>query len=207
MKIVCAGMHRSGSTWLFNVVRVIFMENKATIYSCFANKYDPENDAPFHIVKAHQFKQNIRDGANCIFTTCRDLRDVAASAVRRNLVENTPESVERYLKEIVEREYEPWHRVSNYEVKYEEMYQQKPIVISKIAKKLGVYADPVKVAKTVESLSIPSDPGGFDETTQLHYNHITNGIPNNYSITLSKGVIATINLKFSPWLKRKGYIK
>lgn len=207
MRIVCAGMHRSGSTWLFNVLRMMFLEKNVPIYSCFENKYDPKNNALFHIVKVHKFKESIQKDADFIFTTCRDLRDIAASAIRRNLVEHTPDSVERYLREIIEREYKPWSSVSDYEVRYEVMFRDKEKEISKIAKRVGIYVDSKKVKKAVDLLIAPSNPNEFDEITQLHYNHITNGIPNSYKNTLSVEVIDRINFKFESWLKEKRYTK
>lgn len=207
VKIICAGMHRSGSTWLFNVLRYIYLEQGYSIYSCFANNdYDPCKDADIHIVKTHAMKKSLIPNTNYILTTCRDLRDIAASAVRRELVEDSIDQIIRYIDNVVTKEYTPWKDISTFEMKYEDMHSNKLGMISKIAKAIYMpMTEPAKVLEKVESLKLPEKKGDFDEATQLHYNHITNGTPRSYHTTLPNSTIHTIEVKHGIWLKNKGY--
>ena len=81
-RIICAGMYRSGSTWLFNVVRHIFLSNQINPQSGYMRNIDSEDKRSVHIIKIHPYQSDIIYGDVVIFTSVRDLRDVASSAVK-----------------------------------------------------------------------------------------------------------------------------
>lgn len=164
MKVICAGPHRSGSTWLYNATRLIL----DPAYACFHRHYDPENPAENHVIKIHGYKKIESD---FILMSSRNWIDVTTSAVRMGITKISE------IEEFVEREFLknflPWQSVADLVVDYEEMISDKPGQIKRIAEKLGVDVNPVQIHQKVESLVPPTS--GRDILTHLHANHISNG--------------------------------
>src|SRR5262245_49638153 len=85
MIYVCAGMYRSGSTWLYNAVRLILA--KAEVPGLAAGWIAEKDTLLKHknpVVKTHAFDADL---AACetavVLTSHRDLRDVLASLHRK----------------------------------------------------------------------------------------------------------------------------
>lgn len=208
VKIICAGMHRSGSTWMYNAVRQIYLNQGYNVYGCFANKYDFENKTDIHVLKVHEYKESVIKTVNYFLLSYRDVRDIAASAIRRNLISENIDEILAYTDNVIKREYEPWKKLARYEMRYEQMYQSKIDMVSEIAKAINMpIQDATKIKNDIESLKPPSTQEDFDEENQLHCNHITNGIPGSYITTLSKEMIAAIENRHGKWLKDKEYLK
>ena len=85
MIYVCAGMYRSGSTWLHNAVRLILARAGAPGLAAgwIANK-DFLLTHETSVVKVHAFEEDLagREGA-IVLTSHRDLRDIMASLQRK----------------------------------------------------------------------------------------------------------------------------
>jgi hypothetical protein len=202
-KIACAGCHRSGSTWLFNAVRLIMETTGQEVYSCFATEYDAENTAPIHVVKCHNKRKFLLD-SDRIFTTKRDLRDIAASAVRRELIDQS-ECID-YLYRLLKQEYRPWKPLSHLEIKYEDLIRNQNLYVQNIAKILRVKVKPAVIRKKIESLSIPKGENQRDPVSLLHSNHITDGTHGSYKKTLSPYMQDLIQATFHNWLARNDYL-
>lgn len=206
LKIVCAGARRSGSTWLYNVTRILFDEKKKDVYEHFANReYNPNNPRSVHVLKIHQFEKYFMETANFISTIHRDLRDVAASAVRRELIPPRKRDIIRFLNKVAKKEHGQWIQYANIDFKYEEVMSDKTGHIRKIAALMKMPVG-LKIARTihkrVEALIIPQK---FDPITQLHPGHITDGNWGSFKNTLSSSIILAIEDEFGDWLERHGY--
>jgi len=201
MKIVCAGCHRSGSTWVYNAVRLIMESKKKSVYACFATEYDPENKSEVHVIKTHNWQEFLEENADKVFTTRRDLRDIAASAIRRELIEE--KDAISYLNRVLKKEYIPWKPFSDLEIIYEDLIRNKKLQIVYIAKILNMTVCAGKIHEQIESLPIPET---FDPLTQLHPNHITDGKLKSYKSTLSKDTQDEICRTFRNWMFRNGYL-
>ncbi len=205
MLVVCAGAHRSGSTWLYNAVRLILIDSGKSVYGCFATNYDPKNEAEAHVVKTHNVVDYLKENADCIFTCRRDLRDIVASAVRRGLIDES--EALPYLEKIMKREYESWKRHSNLEIQYERMIRRKkPDYVKELAQIMGIEdIDPLDIIGKIDSLTVPQSKEDFNEETQLHHGHITNGKYRTWEGTLCKNTVTAIEVKYAKWLKQNGY--
>src|SRR3954454_11133001 len=80
--ILCAGPSRSGSTWQYNIIRLLTKAAYGESYGAWVLDYDPANPAPAHVVKIHDPQHLGKLVPNAIVTGHRDLRDVLASARR-----------------------------------------------------------------------------------------------------------------------------
>ena len=207
-RILCAGMHRSGSTWLFNTIRMIYICDQESVYSYFFSEYESSRGvkATIHVAKTHQFEDVLSVKYDYIFTTCRDLRDVAASAVRKGIIPNNTSTILKYLRKLLSEEYENWRSYSDMEVVYEDMVNDKVDMTRSIADRLEIEVDPVIVSQAVEKLPFPEKGEPYFRDTQIHYGHITNGTPGSYHETLSKRTIRKIERQFSSWLIDRHYM-
>jgi len=54
--VLCAGIPRSGSTWLYNAARLLLAHaaGPARVYGAWVEQYDPSHPEPWHVVKAHE---------------------------------------------------------------------------------------------------------------------------------------------------------
>ena len=205
-RIVCAGLRRSGSTWLFNAVRLILEQTGESVYGCFVDRYKSENLSPIHVVKTHKYLDGLRKRARHTFMTYRDLRDIAASAVRMRLTKNSAPDIGRYLRALVAEEYNPWSPHADLQIPYEDMLDRGPLYLRQISELLAVKIDPQKVYHQLEAIRTPpTTERTYDKTTLLWPNHITDGRPGSYRDTLSPEVVTFINTKFGPWLESHGY--
>jgi hypothetical protein len=185
---------------------MIFILQKKEVYGCFANKYDPENPADIHVIKIHKYNKEFAKMADYIFLTKRDLRDIAASAIRRNLIENEMNSIFSYLDVAMQNEFNQWKsraRKQGMVVGYENMIIRKPRVIQSIIERLNQNVDPQEIHRAVESLEIKDE---FDPITQLHPNHITDGRSGSYEEILDENVIEQINSRYTAWMKANKYL-
>ena len=174
--IICAGPHRSGTTWLYNAVRLILDPS----YACSVRFYDPSNPAENHVVKTHRYKRNLK--ADAIFLSSRNWLDVGKSAIRMGLTDEA--GVVDYAKRELSLCFLPWKSHANLIVPYEKMISDKPKYIQMMADILSVKVNPIDIHKAVENLSPPKE--GVDLLTHLHPNHIG---PPSYEISLSEQTV------------------
>lgn len=209
---VCAGMHRSGSTWLYNVVRLALMGLGEYVYATTAEPvgmYDPEYPVKQHVVKTHTFRQDLVKNATRVFTSRRDLRDVAASMVRLGNIENEVLPVLKFLHWEL-RLYLQWSSFSKYESVYEDMVQDKLLAVRSLLYKLGMAlnmeANSNEIHAQVQALRAPpKEAKMYDPTTLLTPGHFTDGRVGSYKDTLSPEVVRAIEEEFGDWLQEKGY--
>jgi len=203
--IICAGMHRSGSTWLYNVVRYCFMNAGCRTYGDYAKKYNASIPADVHVLKLHPFKQHYCDRAEHIFTTVRDLRDIVASMIRFNITRPTPRDVAHCTEKLINREYAAWAPYSSLETRYEDMTRDRPAAIAAILRVLDLPdVDPVEVHRDVEKLTMMALPD-LDRSTQLWPRHLTNGRTGSYAETLSPELVKVVENIGGSWLTEHGY--
>lgn len=205
IRILIAGMPRAGSTWLYNAVRYSYINSGFRTYADYNDRYNPAVDADVHVVKIHPFNESLLLSSQVVLTPCRDLRDVLASLVRRNLVKNEPDALAARARRILDREYLPWVQHSTCEIRYETMVIDKPKAIAQILALLNLLdVDPEEVHRDVEKLR-KVVVAERDRTTQLWPDHFTDGRANSFFTTLSEESVLAIEKVASPWLRAKGY--
>ena len=202
MNIVCAGMKRSGSTWLYNVVRLA-CANEGVTWAGFEDTFNPTR-CEHRVVKTHKFAIEWVFGADKVFGSIRDLRDVAASAVRRGLVGPTPESVIRWLLKTAVDEHEAWEGYCDLIVRYEDMVADKAKAAAGVLDALGIKADVELLVKNVASLPKPGTKAA-NPITLLHHNHFTDGGTGTWDKTLSAEIVHAIEAVFGEWMEKRGY--
>lgn len=204
MNIICAGIPRSGSTRLYNILRLGLEQNfpLEEINAQWINSFVPGDH--HNILKIHDFKKRWLDWGDFIFTTRRDLRYIAASAVDlmpRGTYKTTG-CILQMCKEILDM-YEAWDEHTDYELVYEDFHNNKEKVVRTIFGILGLSVDINKLLHDLEM--IRNSEKDFNKTTLMHFKHISENTNKHYSKRLTQEQYEAINLTYRDWLDSKDY--
>ena len=206
--ILVAGMRHSGSTALFNIIRLAFELSQIHFVAGYSEKIVVDeldfNQTQVALLKTHELRDDILQRATFIFTTKRDLRDTVASAVRRKFptLEKVGGATEyaKYNRSI----YEQWSNKSNFEFCYEEFIKQPLSVIQKVLSVIGLHkVDNVSIHNQL--MNLPTDQYS---KTLLSPIHITDPArERNYLDTLTDKNIQIIDNQHGGWLQQNGYLQ
>jgi hypothetical protein len=204
--ILVAGMRHSGSTALFNIIRLALERNEMNFVAGYSEKIVVDeldfNQTELALLKTHELRDDILQRATFIFTTKRDLRNTVASAVRRKFptLEKVGGATEyaKYNRSI----YEQWSNKSNFEFCYEEFITQPLSVIQKVLSVIGLHkVDSVSIYNQL--MNLPTDQYS---KTLLSPIHITDPArERNYLDTLTDKEIQVIDSQHAGWLQQNGY--
>ena len=115
--IVTAGMPRSGSTLLYNTVRLLLERTgKLDIGAGWISDFNSFKNHDLVILKIHSYEPVIANNAAMILYSYRDIRDALASFKRKFGIEPT---IDRARKFIVNDK--NWREKSPFIMKYEDM--------------------------------------------------------------------------------------
>lgn len=204
--IVVAGMRHSGSTVLFNIIRLAFEALELPLFSCFS-EYDHciERMIGHHgygLIKTHEIIDDVLPIADIVITTRRDLRDTVASAKRRKfylLDEIGSSGYAEYNRKL----HDLWEKHSNHVFHYENFMTEPLETLDKLFRVIGIRG--LDYAAIYEAATnIPVDDY---EKTLLTPSHITDPHRVKYfTNTLTHEEISTIESTNESWLCRYGYM-
>ncbi len=214
--ILCAGMTRSGSTWLYNTVRLLLeLEYPGEVYGCWYNNYDPSHVARYHVIKLHAPNDDLAEKAEKIVTSYRDLRDIAASAWIRNWASTEEELFQFVVSAVNCHDY--WVKHSGSNISYDKIVDQPLFVMQQIGKYIGLRPDLDFMSILIQIENLPAANSVADQhnplileqyhhpVTLLHQQHRMNGTSGYYREVLRPDLIARIENSFEPWLRSYGY--
>lgn len=204
--IVVAGMRHSGSTALFNILRLAFRQRNIDCISGYSEKLNIPSvyskNFQVCLVKTHELRDDVLDHADLVITSIRDLRNSVASAVRRKfkMLEKLGGSIEyaKYNRSL----HDLWYEYSNYQFNYEDFVVDPHLEIELLLKVIGLARCDVNYL-TRSVLSLPVDNY---ETTLLSPSHITDPDRRlSYEDTLTREEIDQIESQNGRWLRSHGY--
>lgn len=209
--VLCAGIPRSGSTWLYNATRMILSgpggPGDDGVYGAWVESYDPADGASYHVVKLHEPDDHLVREAAVVLTSRRDLRDIAASALRRGWLAGESE-VPDFLDGVV-RKHRIWQRHSACEILYEHMVDDPAGQVRSIGTALGLVIPPPQarqIRAAIDSLRFEGGDGRcYDAENLLHRGHIRDGRIGYYSEVLTPALVEHINHRYGAWLREHGY--
>lgn len=204
--IVIAGMRHSGSTALFNILRLALKQKDLPFTSFYSEGKNSEllNDPNqgLLLVKTHELRDDVLTRADTIITTRRDLRDSIASAKRRGfaLLQKLGGEVEyaKYNRSL----HDQWLPYSDHEFVYESFLADPVAEAERVLALLDLTGVDVNTL-CAEVSSLPTDQ--YD-TTLLSPTHITD--PQNvrsFRDTLDNVKAMKITSDHAAWLQRYGY--
>lgn len=191
MKVLCAGMVRSGSTWLYNAARLTMLLNGPVQSGwhawCKGNREDR------WCLKVHEFRQELHDEADIIFTSYRDLRSVKSSWVKL--------TGKRIRMAQVVKTHDLWAASPKckLDLKYEHMMNYKRRYISTIGMHLGILLTVDQIDEIYNELeSMSNSRKKPHNVTLLHRRHRSNSTIHDYPEMYDR---------FEEWMKAHGYEK
>jgi hypothetical protein len=211
--VVCAGLLRSGSAWLYNTARLA-MAARGPVHAYPEHLHDPadpllRDPGPQQLIKAHGFRADLCERADRILITRRDLRDIAASAVRVGLVEGEF-GVVRLTGQVVAA-HRAWRPHCAAEIVFERMIADKLGATQQVIDALFDGAETARpdcaaVSQAVEALEPPpGERGAYDPLTLMVPGHVTDGRAGSYEQTLPRKWIEVIEQLHGDWLREHGY--
>lgn len=207
MNILIAGIPRSGSLRLFNIVRLgleqLFPKNE--INYGYEDKHSLEAKR-FNILKVHSCSDKWVDWADVVFTTKRDLRDILASSLDFGMLDKRFLSEERigiFLRDIIEK-YDFWKQHSDLEVVYENYGESKKQVITRIFDILKLKVDVEEILKKLDFLT--RNKGSKELVGEyITKTHISENSGLSYKERLDEESLLVVNEVFGEWIKMNGY--
>ncbi|QDT61735.1 Sulfotransferase domain protein [Stieleria bergensis] len=202
-----AGMPRSGSTWLYNVARLL-IESDTSLSKRFTfgwvgdfKKLPTQGSC---LIKLHEFDAEIAESADVILYSYRDIRDATASPVRKFNKAATLDMVDQFV-----REHGQWAAKANYVMRYEDMLVEKETIVQQVATTLGIAEiDPAVITASVEALAYESKGKKrktYHKQNLYHRNHITDGRHGSWQGVLSDEFVEAIEQRHAEWLHEHGY--
>ena len=155
MNILVVGMHKSGSTALFNIIRFCFIGRGDSIYSTWYGNYNEKNRKKINLVKIHNFDESLKDWADIIFNPKRGIRD-SMSSNKRCLAEIRPWDKYDFEELLVRvaKQYASWKPYADYEFVYEDFIDNPTKIISEIAETLCVSVNPQNIYDSLMALTL-----------------------------------------------------
>lgn len=203
--ILIAGMRHSGSTALFNLIRIGGLLSGLSVQSGYTEQVSVDdinvNEHDLIILKTHEKRDDIFELADIVITTRRDLRDTVASGKRREFNMMTKLGVLEYAK-YNRTLHEIWSLDSDYEFVYEDFMQNPEQAVTSLFKFLGLDAGLVE-SVLEKTNNLPTDQY---KRTLLSPTHITDKERKlTFKDSLSTDELQVINKQHGKWLQHYGY--
>lgn len=212
MNILIAGVPRSGSTRLYNIVRLLLMQKylPEDLYSVWHDHYDLQKERKNNIVKLHYFDQKWCDWADVIFTTKRDLRYVAASSLEyhrhRGRVYGN-EVLLNFLHTVVGM-HDLWRFYSDYEMVYEEykrFWLRDIMNLAEILELEDINYENVMISVEEIKSSLKETTFPYDWNTLMSNYHVSEKTNLHFRERLTIEQTQLIEQFFGNWLNDNGY--
>lgn len=207
--ILAAGMVRSGSTWLYNAVRLVLARATLGVYGCWIDDFNREeaNAAPNVLIKLHAMDEDMARRADVVFTCHRDLRDVALS-IRDIGWTDDREKILEYVS-YARACHEFWSGRAALDLRYESIVRTPLNVLRHIAAKLDAdLSDEALEAVITDLDAIVPQPSskGYDPVNLIHHHHQVDGTPGRWHGKIDDAMRQEIEDTHTIWLRRFGYL-
>ena len=202
--IISAGMPRSGSTLLFNILREILSSKwPGQVSAGWISDLLELPERNIYLVKVHNFSPYFRTRANHAFYTYRDVR--VAQVSRSKKFNHTP-SIKSIRSDL--NQYLVAKKFCDQVIKYEDLISNPKHFVQTIARLIGITVDPKDIVNKAFYLQPPETQetkGGYSRQTLLHKNHFTYTKNHEWRSFFTKRLQRDINNEFSWWFKECGY--
>jgi hypothetical protein len=201
--IVSAGMPRSGSTLLFNIVRLCLEQRHGQeVVSGWLGDLQKLPQRRVYLLKAHTVSRVMEYRAAEIFYSYRDIRDALVSAGRKFGTQVSIELCRDYV-----REYTAATRYASHLFRYESLIADATPAIRQVAVCLGIEVNVQRIAADLPDRDRTPSEGNrdYDPTTLLHRGHSTNTESGSWRTSLAPELQRQIHSEFGWWLAELGY--
>jgi hypothetical protein len=206
MKILCCGMHRSGSTWQYNLIRLL-LPNHTTIAPALTKAHPllQALDNPNTIIKIHNYYHTLTTWADKIITSHRNPHHILASSLKFNTEykQNITKHINRIRQDYNQHlQYQPH---AHYNMPYTNITQNPLQTIQHIANLINIHPTPEQITNLHQQLQTLTHPTteqtDYNPTTLIYKNHRTNATPNPQHIPIItqhfQDILTKYNYKYS----------
>lgn len=167
MIIVIAGIKRSGSTWMYNAVRLLCYGDDRGVSLQHENFDIKSYSDAINIIKVHPFKRALYEHADMIFTSFRDIQAIKKSRKRCFGRKLPSKDVNNMVHNLL-----LWQRKSCFYMHYSDFMNDKGLEFEKIK---GVLIDNgIDVNQNAwDELQQVKPENEYNPTTLLFPNHIS----------------------------------
>jgi hypothetical protein len=198
--VLSAGMPRSGSTLIFNVLRLCLEKRYGdALASGWVGELRKLGTAPAYLLKVHEVSPLLRLRSQIIFYTYRDIRDVLVSSQKKFGASPSMGVCRQYIAE-----YDAARRYADCMLRYETFNADLAGTVGLIAKALGITVVPDEIVAALPSAK-GSDRPGYDRKTLLHQSHATHTEAGSWRQVLSPELQSQIAREFAGWFAENGY--
>ncbi len=201
--VLCAGMSRSASTWLYNAARLLVSQRVGTDMVCGWVEDFEHLPAPTNaVIKLHDYDPQLVHHSSHILYSYRDIRDVLASMKR---IWNKKPSIETADKLV--SLYRQWTEKADYIVRYDDIIADKTGVIERIAETLGIDdPKPQLILDEISNMSYFSEgpKSVHNQINLFHKQHITDGKSNSWHGQIKPRLITEIERRHQSWFEECG---
>lgn len=201
--VLCAGMPRSASTWLYNAARLLVSHSVDTDISYgWIDDFEHLPRQSNAVIKLHDYDSELVQSSSHILYSYRDIRDVLASMKR--IWNKTPsiETADRLVSL-----YQQWANTADYVARYDDILTNKSQVIVRMAAALGIdNPNTQAILDEISNLSYFSEGPKtvHNQINLFHKQHITDGRPNSWHGHVKPELIAEIERKHRSWFEERG---
>jgi hypothetical protein len=197
--IVAAGAIRSGSTALFNMVRLLLEQSGTPLTAGWVDDVKQPLKTTL-LVKIHEWHPMLSKRANVVLTCHRDLRYVVRSLGAMKWLDTSPAM---QVAHIVQNHAE-WAQTAALDLRYEDMVANLNQAVHRVAATLGFKdagLDLDAVIHEVEGLPSPTrSDRKYDPTSLMHTRHRHDGYAEPFS-----RIETEIHRRFAAWQAAHGY--
>jgi hypothetical protein len=198
--IVSAGMPRSGSTLLFNILRLILQSKYGTdFYSGLEPSQVTTLSAKSYLLKVHELTDFHLHFSDKMFYTFRDMRVAAVSNSKKF---NVPITMELFDNWMIQFELAQSHGA--YMIQFEDLIRDVPWYIEDIAFALGISIDGEFIYRQITEIQPPAT-GSYDPVTLLHPQHFTHTKDFEPFYAIDGSIRKQLISKYGHWFKQYGY--
>lgn len=199
---LAAGMQRSGSTLLFNILREALLDQFGNSLSCaFIGDLTKLNAGGSSVlIKTHRLSKLLISRAESVVYSYRDPRDAAVSQMRKF---GTNIDLGFFRNLIRQHEFACHNSVMM--IRYDNLVSDPIQEVADILQTLSLELDPEKVytsAVSTMSSSAPGENSAYDPVTLLHNNHRTGTLPKAWKTELATSLLDEAHREYE-WYFRK----
>ncbi len=208
MLVLSAGMPRSGSTWLYNALRLLLRQRfpRPGELACgWVGDLDRiAADAPCRLVKIHEWDEGLAAQAAFVAWSYRDLRDAMASQHRK-----FGGALSLAFADYLVRQDARWTARADHVMRYEDMRADPQRELARLATALSLDGVDLPALRCeLDGLSYDSEGprnAAYHELTLLHRGHVTDGRVGSWRNGMPAALAQQIVSAHDGWFRTRGY--
>ena len=204
--VLAAGMQRSGSTWVFNVARLILKNQNPSLKAAWIDHYVPGAETSA-LLKIHSPDAQWSERAETVLNCHRDLRDVIVSLHDCGWVNKEDKAAALAAAKTAREAHEYWSARSDIDLSYDEIINHSVISAQRVAKACGIALNPNEATEIIREVDgLVDGVTTYNPENLLHPSHRRDGRLGRWVGNLDAVTAEAIVSENRDWFVRFGYL-